>query len=146
MPSRALRQLIRGQRLATVAPETPIRLAIRLMKERNTGSVLVVHSDGRLGGIFTERDALNRVLAAGVDPDTTPIGDVMTENPATIDPDRPIVFALHQMHDGGFRHLPVVENGKPVGIISIRDALGLELASFEDDVARKEELTEVLAY
>jgi len=146
MPSRPIRQLIAGQQLATVTLNTPVRTAVRMMRDRNTGSVLVVDAHGSLCGIFTERDALNRVLAAGVDPDGTAVERVMTANPLTADSNHPVVFALHLMHDGGFRHLPIVENDKPVGVISIRDAMGLELASFEEDVARKEELTEVLAY
>lgn len=148
MPNRPLSKLIQNQQLVTVTAATPVRTAVRLMKDRNTGSVMVVEPpNGELVGIFTERDALTRVLATGADPDTTQIREVMTANPTVIDADHPVVFALHLMYDGGFRHLPVVDgNGKPIGVVSIRDAMGVELASFEEDVARKEELSEVLAY
>jgi len=104
---------------------------------------MVVERD-TLAGIVTERDFLERVLAAGLDPDTTEIGAVMTRNVMTITPDHPLVNALHRMHDCGFRHMPVVEGGRPVGMVSVRDALGSDLIRFETDEEIKKRLTEVL--
>lgn len=143
MPNRQIREIIRNQRVFTVEPAASVRTAAHMMREYRIGALMVVEN-GRLTGIFTERDALFRVLAAGLDPDRTMVGEVMTEDPATIEPERPIVHALHLMHDGGFRHLPVVAKGRPIGMVSIRDAVGPELTRFEQEVHDKEAIAEIL--
>ena len=107
------------------------------MKQRDVGSLLVV--DGtRLVGIFTERDALFRVIAPGRDPALTAVGDVMTPQPQTMHPDEPFVRALRTMHEGRFRHLPVVEFGRPIGIVSVRDALDEDLLDLHWDLEQRE--------
>jgi CBS domain-containing protein len=111
------------------------------MKQRNVGSVLVL-DDGRLAGIFTERDALFRVLAAARDPATTTLGEVMTPQPQTMHPDEPFVRALRVMHEGKFRHLPVVEFGRPLGVVSVRDALDDDLVELRWDLEQREEARE----
>ncbi len=83
--------------------------------------------EGRLAGIFTERDALNRVLAEGRDPDSTPLSGVMTRDLVMLGPQTAATLALHVMSEAGFRHLPVVENDEVYGIISLRDFVGVEL-------------------
>ncbi len=83
--------------------------------------------EGRLAGIFTERDALNRVLAEGRDPDSTPLSEVMTRDLVTLGPQTAATLALHVLSEVGFRHLPIVENDKVHGIISLRDFVGFEL-------------------
>jgi CBS domain-containing protein len=109
------------------------------MKRRNIGSLLVV--DGtRLIGIFTERDALFRVLAAGRDPSATTLADVMTRQPQTIHPDEPFVRALRIMHEGKFRHLPVVEFDRPLGLVSVRDALDEDLYDLRVDLAQRQDM------
>lgn len=68
----------------------------------------------------------------------------MTRDPQTIGPDKPLGYALHMMYDGGFRHMPVVENGMPIGIISVRDALSPELAEFESALESRDIIAEIL--
>ena len=68
----------------------------------------------------------------------------MTADPRTIAPDRPLGHALHLMYDGGYRHVPVVEHGRPIGMVSARDALGPELAVFEDELVQREHIREIL--
>ena len=104
----------------------------------------MVVDDDRLVGIFTERDALFRVLAMDKDPKVTRVGTVMTKKPRTIGPDRPLGHALHLMYEGGFRHVPVVEHGHPVGMVSTLDALGPELAQFQDELDDREHIGEIL--
>ncbi len=108
------------QRLVTMSPMTPVSTAAREMSERHIGAVLVV-DEGQLQGIFTERDALTRVLAPSRDPDTTLIAEVMTRHPDTISPDETVAYALSVMNERGYRHLPVVEGETLIGIVSIRD-------------------------
>ncbi|RAU22062.1 inosine-5-monophosphate dehydrogenase [Paramagnetospirillum kuznetsovii] len=143
MPNRLIRDVIKNQAVLSMAPTTTVIAAAREMKKRKVGAVMVVE-DARLTGIFTERDGLFRVLAEGLNPDTTALSAVMTANPTTITPDRKLSHALHIMNDGGFRHMPVTEGGIPVGMVSIRDALGSELSNFEREVAAKSDLSEIL--
>jgi len=144
MPNRPIREIVRNQRIVTVPRTASIRTAAHMMKESRIGALAVVDGE-RLVGIFTERDALFRVLAGRLDPDRTTVDEVMTHDPTTIGPERSIMHALHLMHDGGFRHLPVVERGRPVGMVSIRDAVGPELVRFEHEVHDKEAIAEILA-
>ncbi len=144
MPNRPIRAIVRNQQIYTVPTTATVRTAAHMMKEYRIGALMVVEGE-RLLGIFTERDALFRVMAGGLDPDRTLVGAVMTADPTTISADRPVVHALHLMHEGGFRHLPVVERGVPVGMVSIRDAMGIELARFEREVHDRDAIAEVLA-
>jgi CBS domain-containing protein len=144
MPQRPIRSIIAKQKILTASSEITVSEAARLMKKKALGSVMVVKDDGRLVGIFTERDALFRVLAEGRDPKATTLADVMTPHPQTIAPDKPFGHALLMMYDGGYRHVPVVEHGKPVGMVSARDALGPELQEFESEMQRRTRIGEIL--
>ncbi|HOB61559.1 MAG TPA: CBS domain-containing protein [Candidatus Competibacteraceae bacterium] len=138
MSNRTLRKLVEHQKMLTAAPpKTSVREASRLMKQTHVGALLVVEH-GHLVGIFTERDALVRVLADGLDPDTTPLVEVMTLDPMTAHPDQTFMYALHLMYEHGFRHVPVVENGRPLGMVSARDALELEISEFEGTLEQRE--------
>lgn len=143
MRTRLVGDIIKSQTILILAPTASIREAAMQMKERHVGSAMVVEK-GQLRGIFTERDALTRVLAAGLDPDSTPLSQVMTGQIVTIGPQASLMDALRLMHDGGFRHVPVVEDGKPLGMVSIRDALGDELSRFNRELAERRELEERL--
>ncbi len=144
MTERTIREIIEGQELLTAPAGMTVAEAARLMKKRNVGAMMVVDND-KLVGMFTERDALFRVLAAGLDGTTTLLSAVMTAKPRTISPDRLFVQALSVMHEGRFRHLPVVENDRPIGMISVRDALGAELEAFVYELLRQEQVSQVLA-
>ena len=143
MPQRPIRSVIARQKILTAAKETTVSEAARLMKKMNVGAVMVVEKE-KLIGIFTERDIVFRVLAEGRDPRTTHLADVMTAKPQTIAPDRPFGHALHLMYESGFRHVPVVEHGRPIGIVSARDVLGPELQQFEAELQRKTRIGEIL--
>ena len=140
---RPIRTIIEDQNPVTASAELSVAAAARLMKERRVGAVLVVEA-GRLAGIFTERDALYRVIAEGRDPQATRVAEVMTANPRTISPDRPFAHALHLMYEGGFRHVPVVADGRPLGVVSARDALGPELREFVADLDKRAHISEIL--
>ena len=144
MSARTIRSVIEGQEYVTAPKSMAVRDAARLMKIHNVGAILVVEDD-KLVGVFTERDALFRVVAEGRDAATTELGAVMTENPRTVQVDSPFSLALQMMYEGGFRNVPVVENGRPVGLVSARDALGPELKEFVYEMLRQEQTTDVLA-
>ena len=144
MSGRTIRSIIEGQELITAPQSMPVGEAARLVKSHNVGAILVVEGD-KLVGVFTERDALFRVVAEGRDAGTTGLGAVMTRNPRTIEADSPFTLALQMMYEGGFRNVPVVENGRPVGLVSARDALGPELKDFVFEMLRQEQTTDVLA-
>jgi CBS domain-containing protein len=144
MSGRTIRSIIEGQELITAPQSMPVSEAARLMKSHNVGAILVVEVD-KLVGVFTERDALFRVVAEGLDAAITQLGAVMTRNPKTIEADSLFTLALQMMYEGGFRNVPVVENGRPVGLVSARDALGPELKDFVYEMLRQEQTTDVLA-
>jgi len=143
MPDRPVRAIIQNQQPVTAGAEISVAAAAHLMKLHRISALLIVEN-GRLAGIFTERDALFRVIAEGRDPASTRVADVMTPNPRTIAPDRPFGHALHLMYEGGFRHVPVVESGTPLGVVSARDALGLDLQQFISDLDARTHIGEIL--
>lgn len=144
MRSRTVRDVVKGQAVLELAPTVTVRAAAGCMRDRKVGSVMVM-KDGKLAGIFTERDGLFRVLADGLNPDTTSLAAVMTTGVATIAADASLLDALRMMHEGGYRHVPVMDGGVPLGIVSIRDALGVELDRFNRELADKKDLEERLA-
>ncbi|MBI4195478.1 MAG: CBS domain-containing protein [Betaproteobacteria bacterium] len=141
---RSIRTIIEGQEVVASPARTTVSEAARLMKEKHVGAVLVVE-EGKLVGVFTERDVVFRVIAEGRDARSTQLAEVMTPDPQTIHPDKPFEHALHIMYEGGFRHVPVVENGRPVGMVSTRDALGPELKDFVYELLRQEQIDDILS-
>ncbi|HEY7698021.1 MAG TPA: CBS domain-containing protein [Vicinamibacteria bacterium] len=108
---------------ATVSPETTVLEAVRLMSDQQVGAVAVTR-EGKLTGIFTERDLMIRVVLEGRDPAATRIGEVMTENCISAKKDMSMGEALQVMTESHFRHLPVVdENDRVLGLLSIRNLL-----------------------
>ena len=145
MPTRIISNIIDGRPLVSGTTDMTVRAACRLMAEKKTGALLVVNNN-RIAGIFTERDALNKVLAGGLDPDSTQVSQVMVKDPQTIRADKPLAYALQFMADGGFRHVPVVDaDGTPLGMVSARDALGNDMVQLERDLQFREHLEENIA-
>ncbi len=143
MPHRLIRTIIENQEILTAPSTTTVRDAARLMKQHKLGALLVCDKR-RLVGVFTERDALFRVTAGECDPKTTLLADVMTPNPRTIGADKPLGHALHMMYEGGFRNVPVVENGRLIGLVSAHHALGPELKEFVSEMDQRENIAEIL--
>lgn len=146
MPRRMISDVIVGRSLITASQDMTVRSASRLMAEKKVGALLIVEND-QIAGIFTERDALYKVLANSLDPDTTRLSQVMAGHPQTIRADKPLAYALYMMAEGGFRHVPVVDdNGAPVGMVSARDALGQDMVDLERDMRHLEELESSIGY
>ncbi|WP_052296952.1 CBS domain-containing protein [Pyrolobus fumarii] len=115
--------------LVTARPEEPVREVVKRMVEHSVGSVLIVDDEGRLAGIFTERD-LARLVARGASLEE-PVSKYMSRSPVTASPDEPLAKIATKMIEHWLRHIPVVdEQGRPLGVISIRDVLRV-IASFE---------------
>ncbi len=107
----------------TLPPTATVREAINVMLGQNIGALLVVDPGGKLIGIFSERDLLIKVAGvAGVSLDSR-IEDFMTPHPESVHESVSLAFALHKMDIGGYRHLPIVQEGRPVGVVSVRDML-----------------------
>lgn len=132
-----IRSVMERKKFITVSSEKSVSQAARLMANKNAGAVLVV-SDDQLVGIFTERDVVFRVVAVGLDPKNTAVGTVMTPAPVTLGPSQLYGHALVVMQEHGFRHVPVVENGRAIGIISSRNAMDPALEEFISDERRRE--------
>ncbi|MBI4204698.1 MAG: CBS domain-containing protein [Betaproteobacteria bacterium] len=143
MFSQRIRSVMERKKILTAPPETTVSKAAALMASRNVGAVMVVDHE-RLVGIFTERDAVVRVIARGRDARTTRLADVMTTAPLTVDPDKSFGYALLMMHEKGFRHVPVIENGKPIGIVSARNALDPDLEEFVSESQRRKHIQQSL--
>jgi CBS domain-containing protein len=139
MLSERIGRLVHREKMVTAAPQITVFEATRLMVEHGIGAILVVE-EGALVGIFTERDAVFRVLAQSRDAHRVPIRDVMTPKPLTVTPEETFGRAMLLMHEHHFRHLPVVEDGKAIGIVSARDALDPELEDFVCEERRRESL------
>jgi len=105
--------------LVTVTPQVTVAEAATIMGQRRVGSCLVMEGD-HLAGIFTERDIV-RVLGQHFDASGHQVGEWMTEGPMTVAPETPVKDALQVMVAGGFRHLPVLDEGRLVGMVSMRD-------------------------
>lgn len=117
-----------------VAPTASVRQAVGLMNERRVGCVLAVE-EGKLVGIFTERDVLTKVIARGRDIDATPVGEVMTRDPECLTLDDGIAYALNLMSDGGFRHIPLVDGeGRPTGVVAMRNVVEYMVDLFPNEV------------
>lgn len=125
--------VVNGQVITALPRTATVREAAVLMRDRSISAVLVTAGD-ELEGIFTVRDLSRRVVAADLGLDTK-LGDVMTANPQTITPDEIPLRGLRAMHDGGFRHLPVVVDGKIAGVVSRRDFFREEEDLLEQETA-----------
>ncbi len=129
-----LKSLLKPQTVQTLPGNVSVAVAAEMMSAKRIGSVIITHGD-RPVGIFTERDLLNRVIAADKDPKHTSLESVMTGNVTTVTPMSTVNDCYKLMKDIGCRHLPVVDNGEIVAIVSIRHVLGwtIDALKFERD-------------
>lgn len=137
MDAETLQQPIRALRLRTpicVAPTATVREVVTTLQESRGGCVLVTEGK-KLLGIFTERDVLKKLAPKGADGADVPVSEMMTPNPVALHVEDTIVFALHQMHVGGYRHVPLVDSEREaIGIVSVRDIVDYLVEHFEDAV------------
>jgi CBS domain-containing protein len=129
------------ERIHAVAPDTPVIECVRMMTAEKIGAVIVMEGD-RLTGIFTERDALNKVLAAGLDPVSTTVSEVMTRDPYCIPPTMTVGAAMELITRRRFRHLPIMDNGKVLAVVSSGD---LTHWLVKDEIGEVQELVDLAA-
>jgi CBS domain-containing protein len=106
-----------------IGPTATLQQALQAMIGPGVGALLVVDGDNKLVGILTERDLLTKVVGIHIDYGQLPVREFMTAEPEAVTLSDTLAFALHKMDIGSYRHLPVVKDGRPVGVISVRDML-----------------------
>jgi CBS domain-containing protein len=141
MLNRPVRECIRRDEPLIGRQGDKVRAATTQMAEHACSSILICDGD-RLQGIFTERDLLVRVVAAGLDPDKVTLGEVMSPDPDTIDGAEPVVEAIRRMDEFSYRHLPVLENGKVLGVVSLRDLPFDDVAQMQPELDQRHALAE----
>jgi CBS domain-containing protein len=132
---------VKGGQIFSVTPTDSVLRAIEIMATRHVGALLVMSED-RLLGIISERDYARKVILKKRLSHDTPVGDIMTANPATVSPDATVHHCMEIMTEGRFRHLPVVDKGRVVGILSIGD---LVKAVIDDQSQKIEQLERYIA-
>jgi CBS domain-containing protein len=130
---RKMSDIVRNQDPVTLPSNATVKEACRCMRERRVGAVLVTDDERHLVGIFTGRDAVHRVLAEGKSATRTTLAEVMTQAPDAMPPGKMAIEALRLMEDGRYRHLPIVDDGKVVGIVSRFDFSGIELDRLDEE-------------
>ncbi len=133
MIRRIVPDVVCDQTLHKVTPRDNVRQAARLMRDKKVAAVLVMDGE-RLRGILTERDMTVRVVAAGLDADATPVREIMTADPDTLAPDDTASDAIRMMRNRNYRHLPVVDGGRVVGMVSVRDLYAVYNGELEQDL------------
>ena len=128
-----IKELVKDRDVYYVQADKSVMDVARYMVERNIGAVPVLR-DGELVGIFSERDIMKRVLVAGVDPRQTMVSEVMTANPYTVPLDTDIEQCLRLMREHNFRHLPICDGKKLLGLVSLRDVLHQEIIEKDGEV------------
>ncbi|MBL8701277.1 MAG: CBS domain-containing protein [Alphaproteobacteria bacterium] len=137
MQHKIVPDVVHGQELSFVSAECSVRDAVKAMARRRISAVMVMDEE-RLIGIFTERDLALKVVARDLNPSTTEVGAVMTRDPDTLAPDDTAHRALTLMRERGYRHLPVVDGERVVGMVSVRDLYDTVLSELEDDIRERD--------
>jgi CBS domain-containing protein len=125
-----LGDLVKDRKLYSVEATRTVLEAARFMMEHNIGALPVMR-DGKLVGILSERDIMNRVVAVGRTPGTTAVSEIMTANPRAVSADESVEKCLFMMREFGFRHLPIVDGNDLKGLVSLRDILMHQAAEIE---------------
>ena len=137
MQRKIVPNIVKRSLIATMTEDGSILEAAKIMAAKNIAAMIIV-DDGGIKGIVTERDMTQRVLAEGIEPATTPIGSIMTQNPDTLSPDDSAGDALELMQSRNYRHLPVEEDGTCIAVVSIRDLYAAAKEALEKNLRETE--------
>jgi CBS domain-containing protein len=133
MIRRIVPDVINDQIIHKISPKDTVRSAAKLMRDTKVAALLVMTAD-RLVGIITERDMTVRVIATGLNSDSSEVADIMTTDPDTLSPHDTAADAIRMMKSRGYRHLPVVDGNKVVGMVSVRDIYAVHNGELEQDL------------
>lgn len=129
----SIHELVKDQEMCVADVNDSVMRVASAMVERNIGAVPVLR-EGKLVGVFSERDLMRRIVVEGRDPKATKVGDVMTHDPLTVTRGDDLEHCLRLMREHGFRHLPICEGGRLLGFVSLRDMLLRDLSEKDDEV------------
>ena len=121
----------------TLVETASVADAIRLLQSHKFGALVIVDANGQVSGIFTERDVTLKISLSGLDPEKTPVGEVMTKDPHTAEMTTSVAFALGMMSQGGYRHIPIVDTDHTaVGLISVKDIVDYIAHAITKDISQ----------
>lgn len=138
MQRKIMPDIVKRQTISSLKSDNTVLEAATMMVKANIGAVVVLDGKDRLIGIVTERDMTRRLVAKGLDAKKTQLSEIMTKNPDTLAPDDSAFDALELMQARNYRHLPVVEDGKCVGMVSVRDLYAAAKESLEENIKETE--------
>ncbi|MDP6786762.1 MAG: CBS domain-containing protein [Rhodospirillales bacterium] len=138
MHPKIIPDIVKDQSICALSSSGTALEAAKAMVAHHCAAVVITDEDGKLIGIVTERDLTRRVVADNHDPKSTVLGDIMSKDPDTLSPDDSAFDALELMRVRGYRHLPVVDQGRVVGMVSVRDLYAAVKASLEKDIQETE--------
>ncbi len=138
MQRKIVPDIVERSSIATMKVGASVQDAAKVMASKNIAAMIVVDDESNITGIVTERDMTQRVIAQGIDAESTPISKIMTANPDTLSPDDSAGDALELMQSRNYRHLPVEEDGKCVAVVSIRDLYASVKEALEEDIRETE--------
>ncbi len=138
MRLRIIPDIVENQKIRGLSEQSTIREAAKQMADNDIAAIVVTDDAGKLLGIVTERDMTRRIIAKGRDADKVTVGEIMTGNPDTLAPGDSALDALELMRTRKYRHLPVVDDGRVVGMVSIRDLYAAVKTALEKDIRETE--------
>jgi CBS domain-containing protein len=138
MRHRIIPDIVQDGFVHSLSGDATVLDAAQTMSDRDVGAMIVTDTGGRLAGIVTERDIMRRVVAQGLDPATTTLGQIMTRDPDTLSPDDSALDALEIMRLRHYCHLPVVEGDRVVGMVSVRDLYEVMKVELEANIRETE--------
>lgn len=138
MQRRIIPDIVKDQKICELSEDSTVHTAARQMVDFNVAAVVVTGEGGKLLGIVTERDMTRRVLAESLDANKVTLSDIMTTDPDTLSPEDTAIDALNLMRTRKYRHLPVVDNGKVIGMVSIRDLYAAVKGELEENIRETE--------
>jgi CBS domain-containing protein len=135
---RQLLQLKKDESTYSVSPQASVLDALKMMAEKNVGAVMVVDENNQMIGIFTERDYARKIVLKGKTSLETPINEIMTSEMVTVSPDQTLEECMNLMTKWHIRHLPIMEKGRLIGMVSMRDVVEILLSMKEGTIASLE--------
>ncbi|KGJ06522.1 inosine-5-monophosphate dehydrogenase [Paracoccus halophilus] len=130
----------KGGDVVTIRPQETIAHAVATLREKRIGAIVVTDAEGALQGILSERDVVSKLAEVGAEVLSLSVADLMTREVTTCDPDERIIAILQKMTDGRFRHVPVIRDGRLIGLVSIGDLVNYRLRELEYEALKMKQM------